>query len=113
MPWRLVDKVPFYVSIVEQQQKNYKPIVKNTNLKGICWYNAPAVAIAIVTTVKPIVTNEGRSEKKQQQEIFLLFLEQVLPVNALEMLGGVRVAYRFIRGDIRGGLRRLLQSVGC
>ncbi|OUS01835.1 hypothetical protein A9Q81_09725 [Gammaproteobacteria bacterium 42_54_T18] len=58
----------------------------------------------IVAIVKPIVTNEGRNEKKQQQEIFLLFLEQVLPANTLGILGGIRVAYSFIRGDIRGGL---------
>ena len=58
----------------------------------------------IVAIVKAIVTNQRHNKKKQQQEIFLLFLEQVLPVNALGILGGARVAYGFMRGDIRGGL---------
>ncbi len=105
--------------------KKQKPIVKNTNLKGICWYNAPAAKMARVYSVdnyeiinetvltalivrlcniSPYAVNDGFNKKKQQQEIFLLFLEQVLPVYNLELLGGLRVAYHFIRGDIRGGL---------
>ena len=68
--------------------------------------------MAIVTIVKPIVTNEVHNNKKQQQEIFLLFLEQVLPVKSLVILGvSIKVAYSFMRGDIRGGLEGLFKML--
>ncbi|MBV1921481.1 MAG: hypothetical protein KUG73_12445, partial [Pseudomonadales bacterium] len=62
------------------------------------------VLIVRLCNITPYAVNEGFNKKKQQQEIFLLFLEQVLPVNNLDLLGGLRVAYHFIRGDIRGSL---------